>query len=304
MKAFRRYLTMLFLAVMMMPGSMQAQDVVDTMKVQLPEGWSRPTDDPVEKSKQEKVKQEKKKEQSMSKKQKRAASYEKSVAEAEERYRKGMAAGVVYSPMRYCESFQDFLDDKWITLDSATVRAKGNQDDLFYKTSLTIESGSSELTNLIKHDAFFVIIEDSMYVNMRKLKGPDFFARGGFARAYRVGKDKVIFGASRYPVMTGGEEISLVVMFGMVGGAVMVANKLLEDSPELDSKRMVRGFVITGDHQPIQWMNEDYMSALLGSGQSPEILIPEYQSIKNVKRKELFSTQKQFLKRAGLLSLH
>ena len=78
---------MLFLAVMMMPGSMQAQDVVDTMKVQLPEGWSRPTDDPVEKAKQEQVKQEKKKEQSMSKKQKRAASYEKSVAEAEERYR-------------------------------------------------------------------------------------------------------------------------------------------------------------------------------------------------------------------------
>lgn len=303
---YNRSLTAWLLAVLMfIPVSALAQGVtVDTMKVQLPEGWSRPTDDPTVKAQQEKVKEEKKKEKLRSKKEKAKASFDGRVADATARYQQDLEAGVVHAPIRYCTSFQNFLDDQWVTLDKATVQAKGNYDDFFFKTALKVETESGKMNEVVKSEAFFLMVNDTMYVNMRKLKGPDFFARGGFARAYRVGNDKVVFGASRYPTMVGGDELGLVFMFGAVVGTVAyIANDMkIQNNPETSSKRMRRGFVITGDNKPIQWMNEDYMSALLGSGNNAETLISEYQSIKNERLKQLFTTQLQFLDRAGLLS--
>lgn len=296
MKIFRRYLTMLFLAVLMMvPGSMLAQDIVDTMKVQLPEGWSRPEVDKVAKAQNEKRKK-------LSKKDLRKI--EKS--QLEERTANGTTTVSKGRSAVYYKSYDDFKNDRWVSLDSmGTAKIRASQTNDGDMQGYNVQTMNNALNSFLKKNAFIVVINDSMFVNLNKVKGENYTRRAGFEHVYRLANIGLVFGAPPTNLFKTGAGVAALTVtsfyFGMPGAIVYasVDPSLLKRTGNYDKPS--RGYLITGEKVPMQWINEDVMVSLLSSVNSPESLVEEYQNVGTAEVKNSFAVQKSFLDKAGLL---
>lgn len=291
---YNRFLTAWLLAVLMfIPVSALAQGVaVDTMKVQLPEGWSRPEVDKVAKAQNEKRK-------ILSKKDLRKI--EKS--QLEERTANGTTTVSKGRFAVYYKSYDDFKNDRWVSLDSmGTAKIRASQTNDGDMQGYNVQTMNNALNSFLKKNAFIVVINDSMFVNLNKVKGENYTRRVGFEHVYRLANIGLVFGAPPTNLFKNGAGVAaLTVTFGLAGAIVYasVDPSLLKRTGNYDKPS--RGYLITGEKVPMQWINEDVMVSLLSSVNSPESLVEEYQNVGTAEVKNSFAVQKSFLDKAGLL---
>ena len=74
-----------------------------------------------------------------------------------------LSASVV-AQARYCLSYEDFKNDKWVTLDDSvtvTLENTGGLGDLSFKT------GDKDMDKLLKKEVRFIVYNDVLFVNTR-----------------------------------------------------------------------------------------------------------------------------------------
>lgn len=279
------FLCVIFLVL---PVVVCAQDeLVDTMKVQLPEGWSRPEVNRVAKAQKEKRKKLTKKElRAMELKQ-----LEKQVDDGKMPLETKMTLIA-----RYCKSYRDFTQGRWVVLDSmGMVSITESVDEQGTSNVTELRTQNKALNTFLHKNAFLIQLDDSLYINLNKVKGENFRSRKGFEHAYLMGKQGIVFGAP--PGLSLGVGFFVGAPIGVISGYPIV----VMNSSEYNNKPF-RGYILRGDGMPVQWIDEDVMSSLIGACPNSEEVLSSYQSIKPRKRKNSFAVQKSFMDQLGLLT--
>lgn len=289
------FLCVIFLVL---PVVVCAQDeLVDTMKVQLPEGWSRPEVNRVAKAQKEKRKKLTKKElRAMELKQ-----LEKQVDDGIMPLETKMTLTA-----RYCKSYRDFTQGRWVVLDSmgmVSITESVNEQGTSDGTELRTENKA--LNTFLHKNAFLIQLDDSLYINLNKVKGENFRSRKGFEHAYLMGKQGIVFGAPPGRSLGVGFFVgaAIGVMAGIGHHALLHSGYpiVVMNSSEYNNKPF-RGYILRGDGMPVQWIDEDVMSSLIGACPNSEEVLSSYQSIKPRKRKNSFAVQKSFMDQLGMLT--
>lgn len=113
-------------------------------------------------------------------------------------------------------------------------------------------TGDKERDKYLKKEVRFIIYEDQMYVNLRKLRAKGIAFGSHYARAYRYAENKVCFVAPRKASNT-------VVMGGVFGGAIGAAVAVSADM----SHNSEVCYIMDSDEKKVKQIKAKEMSALL-----------------------------------------
>lgn len=160
----------------------------------------------------------------------------------------------VVGQTRYCLSYEDFKNDKWVTLeDTATIEERTNSQKLWSGGgNFKFTTKNKETDKLLKKEARFIIYEGKMYVNLRKLRAEGITFGSHYAQAYRYAEDKVCFIAPR---KTSNAVIIGSMLGGAIGGAIAVSADLNEN-PEVC-------YIMDSNEKKVKQIKAKEVSALL-----------------------------------------
>ena len=165
-----------------------------------------------------------------------------------------VAMATVVGQTRYCLSYEDFKNNKWVTLeDSVTMEGRTNSQKFWWGGgNFKFTTGNKETDELLKKEARFIIYKDKMYVNLRKLRAKGIKFGNHYAQAYRYAEDKVCFIAPR-------KTSNAVIMGGMLGGAIggaIAVSADLNENPEVC-------YIMDSNEKKVKQIKAKEVSALL-----------------------------------------
>ena len=99
-----------------------------------------------------------------------------------------VASIIMVAQTRYCLSYEDFKNDKWVEIKQpvkATLKNTIGLGDMVFTTE------DKELDKILKKEARFIVHDDILYVNNRKLKGKGTSMGKNYTQAFRYGQDSV-----------------------------------------------------------------------------------------------------------------
>ena len=154
-----------------------------------------------------------------------------------------MATVSVCGKCQYCKSYEDFLADKWTSLDTVycTIHSKGHQI-MWGVSNYKLKTGD-EYTDRLLNTAFVVMQADTLYVNSRNLRFEKSSLGKGYCKAARIGEHNLLLTGklagkeAQDDALSGsGAAITAGILFGVAGAAVVggivggtSANKLLKN---------------------------------------------------------------------------
>ena len=154
-----------------------------------------------------------------------------------------MATVSICGKCQYCKSYEDFLADKWIDLDTVycTIHSKGHQI-MWGVSNYKLKTGD-EYTDRLLNTAFVVMQADTLYVNSRNLRFEKSSLGKGYCKAARIGEHNLLLTGklagkeAQDDALSGsGAAITAGILFGVAGAAVVggivggtSANKLLKN---------------------------------------------------------------------------
>ena len=155
---------------------------------------------------------------------------------------------------RYCLSYEDFQNDKWINLEDSVWMEGRTKSQKFWSGggNFKFTTGNKDTDELLKKEARLIIYEGKMYVNLRKLRAKGITFGSHYAQAYRYAEDKVCFIAPR---KTSNAVIMGGVLGGAIGGAIAVSADLNEN-PEVC-------YIMDSNEKKVKQIKAKEMSALL-----------------------------------------
>lgn len=162
----------------------------------------------------------------------------------------------VVAQTRYCLSYEDFKNDKWVEMEDSVWIAERTNSQKFWSGggNFKFTTGNEEKDEFLKKKVRFIIHENKMYVNLHNLR----VKRGGkfgnhYAQAYRYAEEKVCF------VAMGKPSSNKVLVGGILGGAV---GGVIVASTEMDENNEVC-YIMDSDEQKVKQIKAKEMSALL-----------------------------------------
>lgn len=155
---------------------------------------------------------------------------------------------------RYCLSYEDFKNDKWVNLEDSVWMEGRTKSQKFWTGggNFKFTTGNEETDEFLKKEVRLIIHEGKMYVNLRKLRAKGITFGSHYAQAYRYAEDKVCFVAPR-------KTSNAVVMGGLLGGAIggaIVVSADLNENPEVC-------YIMDSDEKKVKQIKAKEMSALL-----------------------------------------
>ena len=104
-----------------------------------------------------------------------------------------LAALNVCAQCKYCESYEDFLEDKWQPLDTVfcTTHSKGYQF-MFGVSNYKLKTGDDATEEILRYNAFAVMMNNTLFVNSRNLRYEKVRIGKGFCKAARIGEHSLI----------------------------------------------------------------------------------------------------------------
>ena len=116
---------------------------------------------------------------------------------------------------RYCLSYNDFVGNRWETVDSIdVVRASKGHKFLWGGGDFTIKGTDKASCKMLTSSAFAVIANNKLYVNCKDLKYKKIIFGKGFSRAFSLGNRGLIF------VGIDSKVAAAAARMGAVGGGV------------------------------------------------------------------------------------
>lgn len=183
-------------------------------------------------------------------------------------------AGLHYQHAKYCMSFADYQADWWTDVDNvAKVTRSFGKVKWSGGTAIRFESTDKELSKLLKSQAFALMMNDTLYVNLRNMKHAGAKWGSGYALAYPFDHNKQLLFLERY-VSTGQNMKVALGTFtaGIIGGFAM-ANTINWKGKEC--------FLIESDNPETTYIGSEKMQELLKD--KPDLL----------KRYSAFQTKKE-----------
>lgn len=164
------------------------------------------------------------------------------------------ALSTTMAQTRYCLSYEDFKNDKWINLEDSVWMEERTKSQKFWSGggNFKFTTGNKDTDELLKKEARLIIYEGKMYVNLRKLRAKGITFGSHYAQAYRYAEDKVCFIAPR---KTSNAVIMGSVLGGAIGGAIAVSADLNEN-PEVC-------YIMDSNEKKVKQIKAKEMSALL-----------------------------------------
>lgn len=118
-----------------------------------------------------------------------------------------VAMATVMGQTRYCLSYEDFKNNKWVTLeDSEQAGIKVSVKDIYLKhREFHFSHSDKKINEILKREARFIVCDDMMFINLHKLRYPKGHRLFGkyYTVAYRYAKDKVCFAAPQSITLKG-----------------------------------------------------------------------------------------------------
>ena len=221
-----------------------------------------------------------------------------------------MATVSVCGKCQYCKSYEDFLADKWIDLDTVycTIHSKGHQI-MWGVSNYKLKTGD-EYTDRLLNTAFVVMQADTLYVNSRNLRFEKSSLGKGYCKAARIGEHNLLLtgklaGKEAQDDALSGSEAAITagILFGVAGAAVVggivggtSANKLL--------KNKVCYLITSGANEKgrfdVKRFEDQMMDKLLLSRNLVE-LHNAYYAEKDKKKRRLASRIIPILEKAGII---
>ncbi len=164
------------------------------------------------------------------------------------------ALATTMAQTRYCLSYEDFKNDKWINLEDSVWMEGRTKSQKFWSGggNFKFTTGNKDTDELLKKEARLIIYEGKMYVNLRKLRAKGITFGNHYAQAYRYAEDKVCFIAPR-------KTSNAVIMGGMLGGAIggaIAVSADLNENPEVC-------YIMDSNEKKVKQIKAKEMSALL-----------------------------------------
>jgi len=161
-----------------------------------------------------------------------------------------LASIPVCSQCRYCNTYEDFLEDKWEPLDTVYCKEQSKGHTFMWGYSnITMKTGDKDFDKKINYSVFAVMQGKTLYVNNYNLQFEKSRFGTGFSKAARIGENDLLF-VNKLAGKEARENVSKAmdgpgVMFGLVGAGIaagVTANKQLKNkvcyvlSPDTDDK--------------------------------------------------------------------
>lgn len=170
----------------------------------------------------------------------------------------------VVAQTRYCLSYEDFKNNKWVTLEdsvTATLENTGGLGDLSFKT------GDKDTDKLLKKEVRFIIYNDVLFVNNRKLKGKGVSLGKNYTQAFRYGKDSVCVVGPR---SVKGGKVALYFAGNLAANLLLVP--FTGTSVILTPTKETVCYLMTSDKRKLSMITDDYMEQLLADKSFSESL--------------------------------
>ena len=122
---------------------------------------------------------------------------------------------------QYCNSYEDFLADKWTSLDTVycSIHSMGHQI-MWGVSNYKLKTGD-KYTDKLLNTAFAVMQADTLYVNCRNLRYEKMRFGKGYCKAARIGEHNLLLAGklaskeAQYDASSG-----VIMAAGMVGGVM------------------------------------------------------------------------------------
>ena len=131
-----------------------------------------------------------------------------------------MAGATAQAQNKYCKSYDDFVNDRWLPLDTVMVEQRSHSKKFWNGNDFNLVTGDKDTDQRLKKGAFAVMLGDSIYVNCRRLQRQKEVLRPGYAVALRYEGDKLCFVNRRWGHDELVDEMGAQLMFGLVGQAM------------------------------------------------------------------------------------
>ena len=155
-----------------------------------------------------------------------------------------VTAVAMVAQTRYCLSYEDFKNDKWVTLEDSVKATMKNTNGI---KGLVFATGNKELDKLLKKEARFIVYRNTLFINNRKLKGKGISLGKNYTPALRYGKDSICIAGPRG--LKGGK-----AALYFTGTSVIVA-PTREDDPVC--------YIMKSDERKLPMITTEYMNQLL-----------------------------------------
>ena len=144
---------------------------------------------------------------------------------------------------RYCKSYEDFLEDKWESLDTVFCKEQSKGHAFMWGYSnITMKTGDKNLDKRINYSVFAVMQGKALYVNSYNLRFEKLRFGKGFSKAARIGENDLLVvnklvGKEAQNEQPGATGAAIVggMLFGIAGAAIaggivagVTANKQLK----------------------------------------------------------------------------
>ena len=153
-----------------------------------------------------------------------------------------LASIPVCSQCRYCNTYEDFLEDKWEPLDTVYCKEQSKGHTFMWGFSnITMKTGDKALDKRINYSVFAVMQGKTLYVNSYNLRYEKSRFGKGFSKAARIGENDLLLVNMCHEANAQQSEVSGAVfvsgfLFGIAGAAIAggiagatVANKQLKN---------------------------------------------------------------------------
>ena len=196
----------------------------------------------------------------------------------------------------YCNTFEDFMENKWIPLDTLiNEEPSKNQQSQWDGNRYIFTTGNKATDKILKKKAFVIKRNDTLYVNCRNLIFSDVRFGNGYTQTKRIGKHSMLF-VNQMNIGKAKNSVAFGLMFGAIGGAIAV----LASNP---ADRQVCYIISSGENRygdiNTRILNDEMMDMIMTDH---EDLKNEYYSEKNKRKRLLASYIIPILKKAGLFN--
>ncbi len=200
----------------------------------------------------------------------------------------------------YCNTFEDFMENKWIPLDTLiNEEPSKNQQSQWDGNRYIFTTGNKATDKILKKKAFVVKRNDTLYVNCRNLIFSDVRFGNGYTQTKRIGKHSMLF-VNQMNIGKAKNSVAFGLMFGAIGGAIGGAIDVLASNP---ADRQVCYIISSGENRygdiNTRILNDEMMDMIMTDH---EDLKNEYYSEKNKRKRLLASYIIPILKKAGLFN--
>ena len=118
---------------------------------------------------------------------------------------------------RYCTSYADFKAGNWKQVKGVEMKENSTSHRIWVGgNDFRFSSEDKTIDKIIKKEALFIVMDDSLYVNCSKMKANKSKPAKGYARGYRYDRDKVCFINDNY---RNNSSQAAAAFGGVIGGA-------------------------------------------------------------------------------------